>query len=268
MKTRFYFISCCIAASVIAFSFSGCGKRNPAADANRRPAKNAGPAWVKQATPKPDAEGWITLFDGQYLYGCDPASAVFKSEKVFVQGGALWVDSTVIPFNLKAREAAFRVQARKVGGQNFNIDFGRDIGWFNGGNFFGIGRDVNNHYEDLKTGRSTVNFNGFFEMEFLVAGGNILLVAGGKTIVKAQDEESMDEGTMGLAAFKGISVFKRVEVKLSGVQSMFPKDETAAGAQPKLDAAERLKQVKSLYDQGLINKEDYDKKVKEIMDSL
>jgi len=33
-------------------------------------------------------------------------------------------------------------------------------------------------------------------------------------------------------------------------------------------AAERLKQVKSLFDQGLINKDDYDKKVKEIMDSL
>ena len=33
-------------------------------------------------------------------------------------------------------------------------------------------------------------------------------------------------------------------------------------------AAERLKQIKSLFDQGLISKEDYDKKVKEIMDSL
>ena len=36
----------------------------------------------------------------------------------------------------------------------------------------------------------------------------------------------------------------------------------------KPDAAERLKKVKALYDQGLINKEDYDRKVKEIMDSL
>jgi alpha-L-fucosidase len=36
----------------------------------------------------------------------------------------------------------------------------------------------------------------------------------------------------------------------------------------KPSAADRLKQVKSLYDQGLINKDDYDKKVKEIMDSL
>jgi hypothetical protein len=45
--------------------------------------------------------------------------------------------------------------------------------------------------------------------------------------------------------------------------NMAPAD---AGAKP--DAAERLKKVKTLYDQGLINKEDYDKKVKEIMDSL
>jgi hypothetical protein len=36
----------------------------------------------------------------------------------------------------------------------------------------------------------------------------------------------------------------------------------------KPDPAERLKKVKALYDQRLINKEDYDKKVKEIMDSL
>ena len=42
-----------------------------------------------------------------------------------------------------------------------------------------------------------------------------------------------------------------------------PADNTA-----KPDAAERLKKLKSLFDQGLINKEDYDKKVKEIMDSL
>ena len=42
----------------------------------------------------------------------------------------------------------------------------------------------------------------------------------------------------------------------------------AAGTQNKLSPTDRLKQVKSLFDQGLINKEDYDKKVKEIMDSL
>jgi len=43
---------------------------------------------------------------------------------------------------------------------------------------------------------------------------------------------------------------------------------TPPDSAPKPSATERLKQVKQLYDQGLINQEDYDKKVKEIMDSL
>ena len=50
----------------------------------------------------------------------------------------------------------------------------------------------------------------------------------------------------------------------AGVE-ILPPPTDAAG---KPDVATRLKQVKSLYDQGLINKDDYDKKVKEIMDSL
>jgi hypothetical protein len=41
--------------------------------------------------------------------------------------------------------------------------------------------------------------------------------------------------------------------------------ETTGGKPP---VAERLKQVKTLYERGLINKEDYDRKVKEIIDSL
>ncbi len=47
-----------------------------------------------------------------------------------------------------------------------------------------------------------------------------------------------------------------------------PPAASATAPEAKPDAATRLKQVKSLYDQGLINKDDYDKKVKEIMDSL
>jgi alpha-L-fucosidase len=43
-----------------------------------------------------------------------------------------------------------------------------------------------------------------------------------------------------------------------------PGTEPATKAPP----AERLKQLKALFDQGLINKEDYDKKAKEIMDAL
>ena len=47
-----------------------------------------------------------------------------------------------------------------------------------------------------------------------------------------------------------------------------PPAQTTPAPAAKPDAAERLKKVKALYDQGLINKEEYDQKVKEIMDSL
>ena len=53
-----------------------------------------------------------------------------------------------------------------------------------------------------------------------------------------------------------------------GVLVPQPASAPVSATQDKPSATDRLKQVKQLFDQGLINKEDYDKKVKEIMDSL
>ena len=53
-----------------------------------------------------------------------------------------------------------------------------------------------------------------------------------------------------------------------GVLAPQPASAPVSATQDKPSATDRLKQVKQLFDQGLINKEDYDKKVKEIMDSL
>jgi len=47
-----------------------------------------------------------------------------------------------------------------------------------------------------------------------------------------------------------------------------PPSPPPTGTPAKPSAADRLKQLKSLYDQGLINKDDYDRKSKEIIDSL
>jgi len=223
--------------------------------------------WINQTVPKPDSDGWIVLFDGEHLSGCDPTNECFKSGKIFLQAGALWVDSTTFSFQLKGHEAALRVQAKKVSGRDFHVNFGRDTGEFYGGDSFAIGR-FTDHFERLQTGKSPAGFDDFFEMEFLVTGGKLMLVANNKTVAVALDEESKDAQGIAVGAFKSISVFKRIEVKLSDVRSLFPKDEAASGAQPKSDLSERLKKLQSLYDQGLINKDDYDKKKKEIMDSL
>jgi hypothetical protein len=227
------------------------------------------PPWVSPIIPKPDADGWITLFDGEHLYGCCPTDPCFRSGKIFVQNGSLRVDSTEnIPFIFQNREAAVRVQAKMVSGQNFSVHVGRDTAWFNGGHDFGIGRFLDGRYQDLQTASSSSSFNDFFEMVFVASTGNLRLLVEGKSIVSAKDDGNTDDNATGIGTHNGISVFKRIEIKLSDVQSLFPKDEASAKSQPKPDAGARLKKVKSLYDQGLINKEDYDKKVKEIMDSL
>ena len=261
-------------AVILSISLCGCGAKTEETrsqhrtDSNTTSETNAVVPWVSTAVPPPASDGWITLFDGEKLHGSDPTNECFSSSKAFVQNKSLWLDSGGLPLNLKAHEVAFRVQVKKVSGQNFSIYFGRDVAWFNGGQIFGIGRNVNHHYEDLQGGKSAARFDEFFEMEVLVADGKVVLMADGKTVVNAQDKDNSLENGMGIYALKGISVFRRIQVKLSDVETLFPKDATAADPQPKPDATERLKKVKSLYDQGLINKEDYDKKVKEIMDSL
>lgn len=89
----------------------------------------------------------------------------------------------------------------------------------------------------------------------------------------------VDYGTGEFLAFDGLIDEVRIYNRaLSGTEIKALATGTNAGvdvlpAPPtdnsgKPDPAERLKKLKSLFDQGLINTEDYDKKVKEIMDSL
>jgi hypothetical protein len=88
----------------------------------------------------------------------------------------------------------------------------------------------------------------------------------------------VDYGTGELLAFDGfideVRIYNRAlsadEIKTLCQATRAGVDLLSASDAPpvKPDPAARLKAVKALYDQGLINKDDYDKKVKEIMDSL
>jgi hypothetical protein len=89
----------------------------------------------------------------------------------------------------------------------------------------------------------------------------------------------VDYGTGEFVAFDGlideVRVYNRA-LSADEIKALATATQAGAGAaatsapepaaQP--TAAERLKQVKELHDKGLINKQDYDKKVKEILDSL
>ena len=74
------------------------------------------------------------------------------------------------------------------------------------------------------------------------------------------DEVRIYNRALSAAEIKALATATQAGVEIAGASK--------ADSMPKPDTAERLKKVKTLYDQGLISKEDYDKKVKEIMDSL
>jgi carboxyl-terminal processing protease len=60
----------------------------------------------------------------------------------------------------------------------------------------------------------------------------------------------------------------RILADFASDEDFFEAAREALSQPVKADAADRLKRVKALFDQGLISKEDYDKKVKEIVDAL
>ena len=77
------------------------------------------------------------------------------------------------------------------------------------------------------------------------------------------DEVRIYNRALSVAEIKALETATQAGIKIASA----PKP-VALESGTKPSAAERLKKVKALYDQGLINKDDYDKKVKEIMDSL
>ncbi|MBI5380741.1 MAG: SHOCT domain-containing protein [Opitutae bacterium] len=90
----------------------------------------------------------------------------------------------------------------------------------------------------------------------------------------------VDYGTNEFVAFEGlideVRIYNRA-LSESEITELFqatkagadiPTGLSASPKPPPADAESRLKKLKSLYDQGLITKEDYDRKAKEIVDSL
>jgi len=96
----------------------------------------------------------------------------------------------------------------------------------------------------------------------LCVGNNVIEDAGGEFLAY---DGLIDEVRIYNRALSADEIKLLATATQAGVD-VVPAPPSDNNAKP--DAAERLKKVKSLYDQGLINKEDYDKKVKEIMDSL
>jgi sugar lactone lactonase YvrE len=180
--------------------------------------------WISSQVPKPGADGWIVLFDGKRLYGCTPSPGDLDSGKVSLQNdGTLRLDSTGLDFRLSCTNAVISARVRKMSGQNCYIAVrsnqrrGQELddyeAWFNGGNFFGIGKTGEGKYKDLVGDHSKDSYGGFFQMEFRSEGENLTLKANDRTICEAADT-SLIRGQFSVGAFKGVSLFESIKARV------------------------------------------------------
>ncbi len=174
--------------------------------------------WVRPEVPAPDAEGWITLFDGAVLHACEPDSIRNRTDRIGVQHGELWLDNSGVSFNVNARNVALRAIVKKVSGQNVMLkcrqNQGRSYGfWFNGGNHFGLGM-YKPQWTGITDARATRNFPDFFQME-LIANNSLITLKANDETVKAFEDLAIDEsGAVGISTYLGKSHFKKIQVKI------------------------------------------------------
>lgn len=175
-------------------------------------------SWIVPQVPLPNSTGWITVFDGQRLSGCNPDAEAIAAGKIGVEDGILRLDRANIAFAVTGRDVAVRARLKKVSGQN--VAFGRHagsgagyLGWFEGGRSFGIGK-VTTRYVTIQRGSPAEVCDDFFDMEFAIEGSTMTIKANGSTVVTATDGDVVEAGTLSIGTLKGIALFKRIEVRV------------------------------------------------------
>ncbi len=177
---------------------------------------------VVDELPAPTADGWITVYDDGKLYGCSPELDLIRADRIAVQDGALRLDNCDVIFNLQGKDVEVRTAIKKVSGKNLGIscrltDAGYCCAWFNGGNYFGLSKFVNQKWIDFLAYKDGEDFNDFFPALLKVQGNSLSFDAGGKTILKRVEgalDEVKDAGKIRFWAVDGVALFRKIEIKV------------------------------------------------------
>lgn len=155
---------------------------------------------------------WVRLLDG--------STTLPDTQRNKFVNGVLELNATSLLFErVSARNVILRAQVRKISGQNLSLAVRESQplhfygGWFNGENWFGIGKRGKAPWTNFDSGRIGPPKNDFFEMAVSAVDDKITLYVDGKAIYSAKDSEH-DRGVIRLGALNGISLFKDVEVMI------------------------------------------------------
>lgn len=177
------------------------------------PSQSIAPAEAPMPPPaKPAAAPkWVPLF-------LDTSELAGKANLKFINGS--WEIGSGAKRQLAqvSRDAIVRARVTKLPGQNVSLSLrggsgGNYSAWFNGGNWFGVGKAMSGKYYDIKHGRSRRQFTGEFEFKFAVVGDKLTVWADDEVVVQATDR-AHTEGTPGFGAANGRGLFRDLEIQV------------------------------------------------------
>lgn len=184
----------------------------------REKAQVVGPEWVVSTVPKPGPQGWVTLFDGEKVYGAaNPTNANFLAGNVFLKNGNLVMDlagdyKPGVRFKWQGTNVAVRVRVRKVSGQHVGIGFGGYSAWL-GVEACGIGQNIRGKFNDLKVAKLSQPIEDFFDMEFQLIGDDLKLLVNGTVKVQVKAPWVDELRTFEVGPFKGVALYKKIEAR-------------------------------------------------------
>jgi len=176
------------------------------------------------ALPKPDANGWTTIFDGKSLEGwtlhregTSECKVTPREDCIEMSGKGAFVHS------LQARDVAVRAWVRMIGKtDNLHItlrsgeEFGPRYGaCFLGGNRFTVGMSTGTKWRDLGRDATKTPPDGFFEMVFTAVGDTLTLHVDGKEVIRLQNGTHREGAVaFGVGGHGTTAQFRRVDVKV------------------------------------------------------
>jgi len=181
------------------------------------------------------------------------AEKVYKGTEPRFIDGVLHCDGGSLHFpTVKAKDVIVRAWVKKLGPKNngnLTLRLRNEVAvWFNGGDYFGIGKSIDGSWKELAYCHLSETYDDFFEFAFVAVGDRLVAYVNGRKILEARDRTPPtrpEDARVGTHSSKGL--FRNIEVQVLDKLPTEVKgpieDKGSKGGQPTAKKAEPKKKA-------------------------
>jgi hypothetical protein len=176
----------------------------------------------EDAGERPPAKRWVSILPGE-----DEVSrtdfAEYEDGVVTIRGGEDSKGFGSKRLGYEPKDVILRVVVKKLEGQSIQLTLragneGHYTAYFNGGRDFGVGKMVREDGEwkfiHLKAGRSSKEFDDYFEFTFKAEGEVLTVEADDEEVLSVRDFTHTEAGDVSFGPYRCTGLFKEAEIKV------------------------------------------------------